>query len=158
MQPHEIRGVDRNRFYLSSSTDPIHLRPQVGRAACYFTFNLHFRIIDLAAGQHIAIIDTRWEYTILDSNEHEILAYHWHPDGLSNVRTPHFHVGSAILDTQVHELGRTFSKMHMPTGEITIADVVRALIEEFGVVPIHARWDDVLRECQAVITSRHNPS
>ncbi len=101
---------------------------------------------------------TSWEYRLLDNSLREIISYHWHPESRSTVITPHFHIGSTILDTQGHELGRTFSKMHMPSGEVTIADVVRALIEEFGVVPIHERWDDVLRECQVRLSSIRSDS
>jgi hypothetical protein len=34
--------------------------------------------------------------------------------------------------------------MHLPTGFITLADIVRLLIDEFGVEPLRADWRDVL--------------
>jgi hypothetical protein len=97
---------------------------------------------------------TYWDYAILDQHHNELISYHWHPDGVSDRKAPHFHAGSAILDTTGHEMGKTFSRLHLPSGHVTVADVVRALIEEFNVRPIHDRWDETLRACQEAFEQR----
>lgn len=101
-----------------------------------------------ASSRPVQITTESWRYTIYDHNQRELLAYHWHPGGVSEKTTPHFHVGSTILDTTGHEMGKTFSRLHHPSGYVSIADIVRALIEEFNVVPIHDRWDETLRTCR----------
>lgn len=34
---------------------------------------------------------TMYMYGVLDLSGRELFAYHWHPTGVSAVRTPHFH-------------------------------------------------------------------
>ena len=88
------------------------------------------------------------EYRLLDRNDREILAFHWHPEGLSNVVDPHLHLSSRLNSI---EMGRgqeplPLANMHIPTGFVTLEDVVRLLIAEFGIRPRHNDWDAVLRE------------
>lgn len=126
-------------------------RRSAGLANLFLGFNQRYRILrnhQATREQSYRVTTTYLEYAIFDHNQREILVYHWHPQGKSNVITPHFHVGSAVLDTTGHEMGKTFSRLHLPSGHVTIADVVRALIEEFNVRPIHERWDETLRVCQ----------
>jgi hypothetical protein len=62
-----------------------------------------------------------YSYRLIDREENEVFAYHWHPDGLSPNREPHLHVSSRPLlyvggrgrDAQ-HELA--IDKAHFPTG------------------------------------------
>src|SRR5438477_451384 len=35
-----------------------------------------------------------YEYALDDRAGHEVFGYHWHPVGLSPVRTPHLHLGA----------------------------------------------------------------
>ena len=89
-----------------------------------------------------------YEYRLLDPNQREIIAFHWHPTGLSNVSDPHLHLSSRLNPI---EMGRNqepldLADMHIPTGFVTLEDVVRLLITEFGVTPHRDDWDDLLRE------------
>lgn len=139
----------------------ITLRRGRGTSNLLLRFNQSFLIQHSPSsivGERYRVNVLSWDYTIYDHNERDILAYHWHPEGTSDKTAPHFHVGSVILDTTSHELGKTFSRLHLPSGYITIADVVRTLIEEFNVVPIHDRWDETLRACQQELErQRDNP-
>lgn len=49
-----------------------------------------------------------------------------------------------------HEVREGFSlqKLHIPTGGITIAQVIRFLIADLGVPPLTEQWDEVLRESE----------
>lgn len=93
-----------------------------------------------------------YEYRILDRDDREVLAFHWHPAGLSNVTDPHLHLSSRLNPI---EMGRDqeplpLADMHIPTGFVTLEDVVRLLISEFGIRPRHAKFDAVLRENRAL--------
>lgn len=115
-------------------------------------FNIGFRVEPSSNGSpqnnyHVRI--TRWDFSVYDLDEREIIVYHWHPESLSDRKYPHLHIGSVLIDSRRHELGKTFSRLHIPTGIITIADVAKMLIEEFGVIPIHRQWDETLHACQA---------
>jgi hypothetical protein len=89
-----------------------------------------------------------YEYRLLGEDRHEIVAFHWHPVGLSNVTDPHLHLSSRLNPI---ELGRnraplSLADMHIPTGFVTLEDVVRILITEFGITPRRDDWDALLRE------------
>lgn len=72
-----------------------------------------------------------------------ILAFHWHPVGPSPVRTPHLHVG---VDVQVGAVW--LGKAHLPTGAVTLADVLGLVLGEFGVRPLRDDWRTVLAEAR----------
>jgi hypothetical protein len=89
-----------------------------------------------------------YEYRLLDLDQREIIAFHWHPTGLSNVTDPHLHLSSRLNPI---EMGRNqepldLADMHIPTGFVTLEDVVRLLISEFGIAPRRDDWGDLLRE------------
>jgi hypothetical protein len=74
-------------------------------------------------------------------NDRELLAYHWNPTGPEQKRFPHLHLSAAA------EVGnRALTRAHIPTGEVSLGDVVRLFIEELGVRPRRADWRTVLDE------------
>jgi len=96
-------------------------------------------------------------YRLLSSEEHEILAFHWHPTGLSNVTDPHLHLSSRLNPI---EMGRNqdpldLADMHIPTGFVTLEDVVQLLISEFDIRPRRADWDMLLRANRTVAVAEH---
>ena len=42
----------------------------------------------------------------------------------------------------------SLSRLHIPTGWITIESVIRFLIADLGVAPLTEEWDEVLRESE----------
>ena len=104
--------------------------------------NEHFRTFDLA-GRH-TLIAVGYRYSFRDAGEHEILSYHWHPHGQSRFTQPHLHLGAAA---QVRQ--RDLASAHLPTGVISLADVIELAIESFGVVPRVGSWRNVIAEARA---------
>ena len=76
-------------------------------------------------------------YSVDHADARELFAYHWHPTGHSHVTRPHLHISGR---TEPAELGNA----HFPTGPVTLADVVRLLIQDFDVRPRRADWSRVL--------------
>lgn len=77
-------------------------------------------------------------------NGTELAAYHWHPDGTSRVRSPHLHVLTGA-DADGGDRGHIkLREVHFPTGFVPLSDILRMLIEEFGVEPQRADWSQVL--------------
>jgi len=66
-----------------------------------------------------------------------ILAYHWHPVGVSPVTWPHLHLAGQVAAIP-------FDKAHLPTGPVTLQDVLRFAIVDLGVEPLRPDWRDVL--------------
>ena len=86
---------------------------------------------------------------MLDAEEREVLAYHWHPVGVSPVTFPHLHLSGRLpaLDAGPRQEPLRLGGMHLPTGGmVTLADVVRLLIAECGVAPRRADWERVLAD------------
>ena len=82
-----------------------------------------------------------YEFRLSDQDDREILAYHWHPDGQSHVLTPHLHLGPAA------EVGRAvLLTAHLPTGPVTLDDVLRLAVVSFEVAPIRLDWERVLHD------------
>ncbi len=82
-----------------------------------------------------------YRYGLYDRNGREILSYHWHPDARSHVTTPHLHLGGGVASWRPD-----LAKAHMPTGRVTLEDVLLLAIEELtlDVAPLRADWRDIL--------------
>jgi hypothetical protein len=96
------------------------------------------------AGERVDV--SAYDFRILDTNERELLAWHWHPMGNSPITHTHLHVSSQIAPL---DLGRglaplPLADLHIPTGPVSLADIVRFLIAEVGVQPRKPDWQAVL--------------
>ena len=84
-----------------------------------------------------------YAYALLDRNETELLAYHWHPGSrFAAPPHPHLHV-SAALRPAAPDGSRgvlPLDKVHLPTGPVPLAAFARMLVEEFSVEPRVADW------------------
>lgn len=70
----------------------------------------------------------------------EILAYHWSPESTSgDPAYPHLHVYRSDRIERLH-----ISKMHLPTGHVTLEDFIRLLITEFNVTVRRENWPEIL--------------
>lgn len=92
-----------------------------------------------------------YTYKILDTIAQEILAFHWPPVGFSSVTHPHLHLSSQLppVVTGREQQEIALSDMHIPTGFVTLPDIVRLLIDEFGVEPLRDDWRTVLAANEA---------
>ena len=80
-----------------------------------------------------------YRYRILDADHREILAYHWHPTGLSYYAAQHLHIGHGAV------IGREeLHHAHLPSGHVSIPDILRLLISDFGASPRRHDWQAVL--------------
>jgi len=103
-----------------------------------------FRLVEQAETQaRFAACITRYYYTLSDSENREILSYHWHPDQPGMVAYPHLHLGPGA------QLGwRKLAGAHLPTGQVRLEDLLRLAIGELGVQPRRKDWKEVLRTTQ----------
>lgn len=77
---------------------------------------------------------TAYMYIVEDHRGHEVFSYHWQPDS-PEVKFPHLHVEHP-----------TFKKAHLPTGRISLEEVLKVLITDFGVQPLKPNWEKILTE------------
>jgi hypothetical protein len=87
-----------------------------------------------------------YSYRIVTSDDVEVLAYHWHPRGLSPVVHPHLHLSRGSVDVLAGDSSRVdvLIGLHLPTGQVDLASVVRFLIVEAGVTARREDWADIL--------------
>ena len=84
---------------------------------------------------------TRYQYALDDADDHEIVAYHWHPAGESDVTRPHVHLG---IGAKIKHLG--LLRAHLPTNRIAAEDFLLLAIRDLGVEPLRDDWREVLEE------------
>lgn len=86
-----------------------------------------------------------YSYTVKEQDRMEILAYHWHPEGVSK-EFPHLHLKSGAR-VQRPELTRTKGESsHIPTGRVALEEFIRLLIECFSVPPRKESWKSELQQ------------
>lgn len=68
----------------------------------------------------------------------EILAYHWHPSGLSHERRPYLHPGAGL-----GAIRSEWQKAHLLTGAVSPAALLQVCITVLGVPPRRAGWPAV---------------
>jgi hypothetical protein len=84
---------------------------------------------------------------LVDHVDRELLVYHWMPGTLFlGPDHPHVHVSAALtaqVDAQSsREIG--LDRLHLPTGQVTLAAFVQMLITELGVAPLRPDWRETL--------------
>lgn len=114
--------------------EPVALKARDQRAIS-LTMIMGFQVVP-AGGElgKYKVKTTSYFYQIL-KDESEIICYQWHPEETPKIWFPHIHVKGEL------------SKIHLPTGRVSIEEVIRLLIVEFKIVG-KSGWEDVLRETQ----------
>lgn len=104
--------------------------------------------LGLAARYRVATVagDRGWEamlaayrYDLWDRDGREMLSYHWHPVARSHVTTPHLHLGIGAASWRPE-----LAKAHLPTGHVTLEDVLLLAIQDLGVPPLRGDWRTIL--------------
>jgi len=84
---------------------------------------------------------TAYYYGIHDNQQSEILSYHWHPR--TERQDPHLHLESGSKVTHF------LRGVHLPTGRVSLEEVLSFLIEELNVKPLRLDWARVLSSTQS---------
>ena len=56
----------------------------------------HDYVVDIDGAGDFVVHTIGYRYHLLDADEREILAYHWHPIGVSSVTFPHLHLSGRL--------------------------------------------------------------
>ena len=129
-KPHALTFAD-------SSTVRMH-----GDVRLALSVDLRYRLVQNLSTSSRQVWDIEivsYMYAIRERNRAEIVSWHWHP-GIPDIPSfPHLHLGPAA------QVGRPeFHRAHLPTGIVTLADVVRSAITDFHVEPRRADWQAIL--------------
>ncbi len=100
--------------------------------------SLYYRIVEDSSIQGPWVVRTAaYYFALTDSDDKELLTYHWHPAARSAVTWPHLHLGA-------FSHGAGLSRAHLPTGRIALEQVLRLGISDLGVQPRRQDWSAVL--------------
>lgn len=135
-------------FSFAPVGEPVLLRAAAGTRVLLLSMSCQFTI-DAGEGNlgPFSIKSIGYFYEVQDRQGREILAYHWHPLGPSPVIHPHLLLSGRLapLDIGPRDASVALGEMHLPTGGlVTLTDVVRLIITEFGVRPRRADWAAIL--------------
>lgn len=89
---------------------------------------------------------TGYSYTIRATDGAEIVSYQWAPTGRSPITYPHLHIGRGATGNVTTFGPKGLHRIHFPTRHITIEDILRLAITEFGVEPRRPDWENILSE------------
>jgi len=106
-----------------------------------FNVSVNYRVLYAADRRTWIATIASYRYGLYDRDGREVLSYHWHPDARSHVTTPHLHLGGGVASWRPD-----VAKAHLPTGQVTLEDVLLLAIEELtlDVAPLRADWRDIL--------------
>ncbi len=140
-------AAEPHTFFFARRGEPVPLRTRLGPRGVLLEMAHYCEIVPRQRDSHEVRTPSYW-YRLLDRQEHELLAYHWHPEGVSPITFPHLHLSSQVRPIAIGPGADpvALAEMHLPTGQVTLADIVRLLITEFAVQPRRDDWETVLQE------------
>lgn len=115
-----------------------------GRLPLALMAGLHFRIEPAAGYVAPPIRIMSYFYSLCAADGTEALTFQWTPEATEGKTFPHLHVGRAVVSDKTLVMPDRFHKVHVPTGHVTLAAVIRLAIEEFRVKPLARRWREAL--------------
>lgn len=157
-QPVTLVGADGDDFtaYLSFAPSQgagrtmVELDTMYGSVQFYFRQELH-AVREKVSG--FRLTTRRYWYGLAKANATDAFMRWEYVD--RNIETDalhprhHLHIHDVTLAVDDGESRLDLKKTHLPTGRVTIEEILRFLVSEFGVVPAcGARWDDVLKDAE----------
>jgi hypothetical protein len=125
---------------LLNNSDPVQL---AGPSRLFLEVLQNYRVEE-APGERgpWKMATTTYIYALQDSEGKEVISYHYHPG--AGVTFPHMHVRSNV------QIGpRPLRKYHLPTGRVSLEEVLRQALSELKVKPARPNWREVLDETQS---------
>jgi hypothetical protein len=101
-------------------------------------------VIDTSTVVGTGISVVGYGYTLLHDSGAEIVSYQWHPRTPESVPFPHVHFGPASVRPDSAVRPGDLHKVHFPTGYVSLEEVIRLAIVEFGVNPRRGDWATIL--------------
>ncbi|MBB5785996.1 hypothetical protein [Jiangella mangrovi] len=91
-----------------------------------------------------------YKHQIVTDEFAEVILFHWHPgeaeDRAGLPQRPHIHMGTELLAAD----GRLTRRNHLPSGRVSLEDVVEFAITDLGVTPLRDDWQTVIDNTRAL--------
>lgn len=146
----DVRGGYHPSDYPHAATlnngNPIRLR---GSRQLGLLMSLQYYVVEDTGSPSSWVVRTAaYYFALTDKDDREIIAYHWHPAGRSGVTWPHMHLGASISRES------TLAKVHLPTGRVSIEQILRMAIMELDVQPLRKDWAAMLDHSQSTFEAQ----
>jgi hypothetical protein len=113
------------------------------RSSLKLLIALRCRIVPHGDG-YLHLQTAAYSYWLFDRAGNELMLFQWDPDGAGHVATPHLHIRALTRLSDAHLpdepsaklLMQRLARAHVPTGPITLAQVLRMAIDDLGVEPL----------------------
>jgi hypothetical protein len=119
--------------------------------------NVSFLFVTIPIDRRWRVATRMYEYRLLDHQRSELLVFHWQPGPeFAGPDHPHIHV-SATLNARTDALTTRaigLDRRHVVTGQVSLAAVVRMLIDEFDIAPQRHDWRATLDRSKAMLRER----
>lgn len=92
-----------------------------------------------------------YNYTIEHPNEGELMSFQWHPGGHAKIEFPHVHIGPAMSRRDSVVRAGEAHKIHVPTGQVSLAEVLWLAITDLEVAPRRDDWQAILSRVRSQI-------
>jgi hypothetical protein len=131
------------------------LRAWNGRIDVHLSIRERYHVVQVVPNlrqRRYHVLLMYYAYTVLDRDERELLAHHWHPEGVSDVTSPHLHIPRVApipLPRTDPTRAVVLGEMHLPTNHVLLEDVVELLIREFAIAPLRPDWQTALAESRS---------
>lgn len=111
-----------------------------GESRLWFLLIQYYRIIRSDTSDTLwTVTVTGYRYAVIDTNGRDVLEYHWHPVSRSPITSPHLHIGHGAMVRRTE-----LRDAHLPTGHVSISEILRTLIRDFAVIPQRRDWESIL--------------
>ena len=154
VSPRKNKDVKGIGFDGDEDTDLIMLRCK-DQTKIYMELDQHVRVVEVRTdkGPRFRVSTVKYIYSFFRPADDAFVGWHYHPE-LVGVKIPHMH----IYDKNTNEETKAGCKphilhdMHLPSGRVSLEDVIAFAISELNVVPDKKRehdWRKVLGETSA---------
>ena len=119
------------------------------RVTCIDNTHLYVDInqeVDIPQDEESRVTTKYYLYSIADSEKNDLIGFHYHPELTEDpVLYPHIH---AYAKDDKRYLALNLHRKHIPSGRVTLEDVIHWLIEELKVKPLRKDWEQVLADAK----------
>jgi len=122
--------------------DPVKL---AGQSQLSLAVTMHYRVVEDPRPDvgPFKVSTAKYIFELYDKAGRRVIGYHWHPDDeKSPFRSPHLHLGESLRGPNLHH------KAHLPTGRVSLEEVLKLAVYSFNVEPIRGDWEKILNRTQ----------
>lgn len=145
----QFAGVDVSHTLIVNGGNPVKLESRSGPLFFRVRQSYAFREHKGSGAERWQLTTLEYTYTLFDASDGNqfnpdlnprIMAWHFHADEMGRSPT-HLHVYEAITDRD-----NAFYESHMPTGRVSLEDVLTYLVIDLAVPPLREDWRAQLDE------------